>query len=134
MSVSFEARWNLQSLHFAKPSLSQIAFPFLGWRLVDQIGSASFVSKFDLLKGYWQVPLTHELEKLHHLLHRLGYIHTVRPFGLRSTPATFQFLMNHVVSGLEGCVVYFDVVVYSDAWLEHLQHIRALFDRLAASQ
>lgn len=24
---------------------------------VDQIGSASFVSKFDL-KGYWQVPLT----------------------------------------------------------------------------
>lgn len=25
---------------------------------VDQVGSANFVSKFDLLKGYWQVPLT----------------------------------------------------------------------------
>ncbi len=25
---------------------------------VDQVGSANFVSKFDLLKGYWQVPLS----------------------------------------------------------------------------
>lgn len=25
---------------------------------VDQVGNARFVSKFDLLKGYWQVPLT----------------------------------------------------------------------------
>lgn len=25
---------------------------------VDRVGSAQFVSKFDLLKGYWQVPLT----------------------------------------------------------------------------
>lgn len=25
---------------------------------VDQVGSASFITKLDLLKGYWQVPLT----------------------------------------------------------------------------
>jgi hypothetical protein len=25
---------------------------------IDKIGSAKFVSKFDLLKSYWQVPLT----------------------------------------------------------------------------
>ncbi len=25
---------------------------------VDRVGSAKFVSKFNLLKGYWQVPLT----------------------------------------------------------------------------
>jgi len=25
---------------------------------IDQVGSAIYVSKFDLLKGYWQVPLT----------------------------------------------------------------------------
>lgn len=25
---------------------------------IDQVGSAEFVSKFDLLKGYWQVPLS----------------------------------------------------------------------------
>ena len=25
---------------------------------IDRIGSAKYVNKFDLLKGYWQVPLT----------------------------------------------------------------------------
>ena len=25
---------------------------------IDQIGNAKFVSTFDMLKGYWQVPLT----------------------------------------------------------------------------
>lgn len=25
---------------------------------VDQVGSAQFISKLDLLKGYWQVPLS----------------------------------------------------------------------------
>ena len=52
-------------------------------------------------------------------------------FGLRNAPATFQRLMNLVVSGLDGCAVYLDdVVIYSDTWEEHLVHIRKLFDRL----
>ena len=25
---------------------------------INKIGSAEYISKFDLLKGYWQVPLT----------------------------------------------------------------------------
>ena len=30
---------------------------------IDQIGNAKFASTFDMLKGYWQVALTHELAK-----------------------------------------------------------------------
>ena len=30
---------------------------------VDQVGNAKFVSKFDLLKGYWQVPLSEKAKK-----------------------------------------------------------------------
>ena len=29
-----------------------------GQMSVDRVGNAKFVSKFDLLKGYWQVPLS----------------------------------------------------------------------------
>lgn len=47
-------------------------------------------------------------------------------FGLRNAPATFQRLMNLVVAGLGGCAVYLDDVV-----VDHLQHIGALFSRLA---
>lgn len=54
------------------------------------------------------------------------------PFGLRNEPATFQCLMNRVVSGREGCAVYLDdVVIYSDTWAQHVLCIQLLFERLA---
>lgn len=31
---------------------------------IDQVGSAKFVSKFDLLKGYWQVPLSKRAQEI----------------------------------------------------------------------
>lgn len=31
---------------------------------IDQVGSAKFVSKFDLLKGYWQVPLSKHAQEI----------------------------------------------------------------------
>ena len=31
---------------------------------VDQVGSEKFVSKFDLLKGYWQVPLSKHAQEV----------------------------------------------------------------------
>lgn len=52
-------------------------------------------------------------------------------FGLCNAPATFQHLMNLVVSGLEGFVVYLYVVIYSNTWEEHLHHVKKLFDPLA---
>ncbi|KAF7646241.1 hypothetical protein LDENG_00191140 [Lucifuga dentata] len=53
------------------------------------------------------------------------------PFGLRNAPATFQCLMNRVVSGLSGCTLYLaDIVVFYNTWEEHLAYICALFDHL----
>lgn len=102
---------------------------------VDLVGSARFVSNFDLLKGYWQVPLTRRAREIASFVTSSGlYSYTVMPFGLRNAPATLQRLMNQVISGLEGSDVYLDdVVVFSDTWPEHLQRIRALFDRLSGA-
>lgn len=50
-------------------------------------------------------------------------------FVLRNAPATVQRLMNRVVS---GCAVYLDdLIVCTDTWEQHLEHVRALFSRLA---
>ncbi len=102
---------------------------------IDQVGSATYVSKFNLLKGYWQVPLTSRAQEISAFVIPSGlFSYKVMSFGLRNAPATFQRLMNRVIAGLEGCAVYLDdVVVYSDTWLEHKCRIRALFDRLAAA-
>ena len=103
---------------------------------VDQVGAAKFVSKFDLLKGYWQVPLTSRAREISAFITPFGlYSYSVMSFGLRNAPATFQRLMNRVVAGLTGCAVYLDdVVIYADTWEEHLSRIQALFERLAAGR
>lgn len=100
---------------------------------VDQVGAAKYVSKFDLLKGYWQVPLTDRAKELSSFITSQGlFSYNVMSFGLRNAPATFQRLMNSVVVGLEGCAVYLDdVVIYSQTWGDHLAGIKALFHRLA---
>ena len=103
---------------------------------IDQVGSAKFVSKFDLLKGYWQVPLSRRTRDISAFVTPTGlYSYKVMPFGLRNMPATFQRLMNRVVGDLEGCSVYLDeVVIYSDDWDIHLDQIGRLFDRLALAK
>lgn len=100
------------------------------------MGSAKYVSKFDLLKGYWQVPLTKRAQEIAAFITPSGlYCYKVMPFGLRNAPATFQRLIDRVVSGLAGCAVYLDdVVVYADPWETHLQRVCALFHRLVWAQ
>ena len=58
---------------------------------IDIIGPAMFITKLDLLKGYWQVPLTPRASEISAFVtpdHFLQY--TVMPFGVRNVPATFQ--------------------------------------------
>ncbi|KAK2895729.1 hypothetical protein Q8A73_015217 [Channa argus] len=102
---------------------------------VDRVGSAKYVTKLDLLKGYWQVPLTPRASEISAFVtpdHFLQY--TVMPFGLRNAPATFQRLMNTVLSGVNTCEVYLDdIVAYSATWSEHLKTLSEIFSRLRAA-
>ena len=56
----------------------------------------------------------------------------VMPFGMKNSPATFQRLINQVISGLTGCDAYIDdVIVYSETWSEHVQIMCKLFEKLS---
>lgn len=103
---------------------------------IDQVGSAKFVTKLDLLRGYWQVPLSERAQEISSFVIPSGlYSYRVMSFGLRNAPATFQRLMNRVVSGLEGCAVYLDdLVVFSDSWDSHLERLGAVLRRLSAAK
>ncbi len=94
---------------------------------IDQGGSAKCVTKLDLLKGYWQVPLTPR--EISSFLTPWGlFSYSVMPFGLRNAPATFQRLMNRVLAGQSGFAAYLDdVVVFSDTWEAHVQRLNAVF-------
>ena len=102
---------------------------------IDSIGPAVFISKLDLLKGYWQVPLTERASDISAFVtpdHFLQY--TVMAFGMRNAPATFQRLIQFVLGDVPHCNVYLDdVVVYSDKWEDHIASLRVVFQRLAAA-
>ena len=59
------------------------------------------------------------------------YQFTVMPFGLSGGPATFQRLMDTVLRGTEKFTgVYLDdVVICSNNWAKHLDHIAEVFKR-----
>ena len=89
---------------------------------IDKVGHAAFVSRFDLLKGYWQVPLSEHARDLSAFIALNGlYEYNVMPFGLRNAPATSKRLMTRVLGkrawDLESCAVCLDdVVVCSDTY------------------
>jgi len=58
-------------------------------------------------------------------------VYIVKPFGMQNTPATFQRMINQVISGLDGCAAYLDdVVVFSHCWEQHIHQLRDFFHRL----
>jgi hypothetical protein len=55
------------------------------------------------------------------------------PFGLKTAPATFQRMMNTVLSGLTGsrCFVFLDdIVIYANSLVDYDRKLREVFRRL----
>ena len=99
---------------------------------IDRVGKAKYVTKLDLLKGFWQVPLTKRAQEISAFATPDGlFQYKVMPFGMKNSPATFQRLINDVTAGLDNCEAYVDdVILYSDTWEEHIKLIRTFFERL----
>ncbi len=61
------------------------------------------------------------------------YKFRVMPFGLCNAPATFQRLMDVVMSGLnfEICLIYLDdIIVFSENLQQQMERLEMLFQRL----
>ena len=95
--------------------------------MLDQLSIAKYLSKLDLNKGFYQIPVREEDKEKTTFLSPWGKYHFNRmPFGLRNAPATFQRLMNTVLAGQEEYSAAYidDIVIYSNTWSEHLKHIQ----------
>ena len=98
--------------------------------LLDRIGNARYITTLDLTRGYWQVPVAEDARLKTAFTTPSGLFQfTVMPFGLSGAPATFQRLMDKLIRGLEESVAAY-VVVYSNTWNEHQDHLRVVFGRL----
>lgn len=100
--------------------------------IIDSVGNAMFLTKIDLLKGYYQVPLTDNAKSISAFVTSDGlYQYRVMPFGLRNAPCTFQRLITNVIDGLENVYGYLDdIITVSNDWQKHMLTLRGLFQRL----
>ena len=96
---------------------------------LDRLRHARYFSSMDLKSGYWQIEVDErDREKTAFVTPGGLYEFKVMPFGLNTAPATFQRVMDTVLSGLkwQSCLVYLDdVVVFSRDFDEHLRRLRA---------
>ena len=95
--------------------------------ILDQPGRSKYFSTLDLASGYHQV-LVSEKDRFKTAFSTIdGHFEFVRmPFGLKTAPATFQRMMNTVLTGLNGikCFVYLnDIVVYGKSLEEHIERL-----------
>ena len=100
--------------------------------LFEKLGQANFLSRLDMTKGYWQIPLAEETREKSAFVTPFGQFHfRVMPFGMKTSAATFLRMMDKLLAPLNNVISYFDdIVVFSDTWQEHVQHLKALFARL----
>ena len=102
---------------------------------LDALSGSEWFSTMDLKSGFWQVGLS-EKDRPKTAFSTFGgalWQFTVMPFGLCNAPATFERLMERVLSGLSWvkCLVFLDdIIVFSKTFDEHIQNLKEIFIRL----
>jgi len=102
--------------------------------LFDQLKGAKVFSKIDLRFGYHQLRIKEQdIQKIAFRTRYGHYEFLMMPFGLTNAPAVFIDLLNRVFRPyLDKYVVVFidDILVNSNSYLEHEQHLRVVLQTL----
>lgn len=100
--------------------------------LFTQLNKATFFTKIDLTKGFWQVPIHKDSRQYTAFKVPNGHFQfKYVPFGLINSPSFFNRTIRNVLKGLENVVFYFDdICVFGYGWESHLASLEKVLNRL----
>ena len=101
--------------------------------VLEAVGRSRVISKLDLLKVYYQVPMLKEhIRKTAFVCHRGKFKFLRMPFRVKNAPAVFQSLMTDIMKdGNDFARPYMDdVVVFSESWEAHKIIVRQILECL----
>ncbi|KAL0152827.1 hypothetical protein M9458_051867, partial [Cirrhinus mrigala] len=105
---------------------------------LEQLRSARFFTKLDLRSAYNLIRIREGDEWKTAFSTATGhYEYLVMPFGLANSPSFFQAFVNEVFRDMlhRWVIVYIDdILIYSSSYSKHIQHVRAVLQRLIQHQ
>ncbi|KAI2654269.1 Transposon Tf2-6 polyprotein [Labeo rohita] len=105
---------------------------------LEQLRSAKLFTKLDLRSAYNLIRIRAGDEWKTAFSTTSGhYEYRVMPFGLANSPSCFQAFVNEVFRDMlnRWVIVYIDdILIYSNSYSEHIQHVQAVLRRLIAHQ
>ena len=100
--------------------------------VLESVGKAKYISKIDLTKGYYQVPMAlTDIPKTTFTCHKGRFKFLRMPFGVRNAPAVFQELMQMIFRDESlYCRPYMDdLIIFSFSWSDHITHVRKVLTK-----
>jgi len=101
--------------------------------ILDELSQSKYFTCLDMVMGYHQIELAPgEGPKMAFSTKQSHWEYRRLPFGSKMAPATFQKLMNSVLSGLTctRCFVYLDdSVIYARSLVDHSTKLRKVLHR-----
>ena len=96
--------------------------------ITNALGKAAVFSKLDLLKGYFQVPVTpSDVPKTAITTPFCSFVFHYSTFGLKNSGATFQRMMDNILGHLSFIVLYIDdILIFSENEHDHQEHMQTV--------
>ena len=96
------------------------------------ISEDKFFSKFDMTKGYWQIPMRErDIAKTSFVTPEGCYEFVKMPFGLMNSGATFTRMMRKLLEDVRNVQHYIDdCLVHTKTWEEHVQTLHRFLQRV----
>ena len=104
-------------------------------QLLEKFEGKQFFTTLDCAAGYWNIQIHPEDRHYTAVICEEGHFEYTRmTFGLRNAPATFQRLMDKILRPFPKFAQAYldDVIIFSDTFEEHLEHIKLVIDAVHA--